>query len=479
WLDLDYIPDNEMDLAGLRQTVVDAVVKRLMSDVPYGVLLSGGLDSSLVSSIAARHMSEATESLQWSKKLHSFSIGIKGAPDLQGARMVADFLGTQHHEFHFTPEEALDALPDVVYHLESYEQVRASVPMYLLSRKIKSMGVKMVLSGEGADETLGGYLYFHQAPDREEYHRECVRKTTRLHQWDVLRANKSTQAWGVEARCPFLDKAFLEAVMNLDPSVKMIDMEHKPDGVNPKMEKWVLRKAFDTPEDPYLPESILWRQKEQFSDGVGYDWVDGLKEHAEKEVTDAELANAAERFPDNPPETKEYYLLRSIFEEHFPERCGLETVPVGKSIACSTPEAVSWNPEWEKSVGDISGRAVGVHVASGGFSVNQSAKEEHSLNGAGDEGKASELDMTTMSDLGMHVAHHPARRPHSVQERCSRALRHKSLSHLSARKSMIGVSVAKGPKSLQSQAPSSTARPLPAAASGKSCLMRLKASVAI
>ena len=342
--------------------------------MPFGVLLSGGLDSSLVTSIAVRHGKLATNALSWSNKVHSFSIGIKGAPDLAAARKVAAFLGTEHHEFTFTPQEALDALPDVIWHLETFEQVRASVPMYLLSRKIKAMGVKMVLSGEGADEIFGGYLYFHKAPNPEELHKECVRKTTRLHQWDVLRANKSTQAWGLEARVPFLDRAFLELCMNIDPGEKMCDRGFKPDGVHPKLEKYILRKAFDDPVNPYLPAEVLWRQKEQFSDGVGYDWVDGLKAYAESEVTDAQFAARAERFPFNPPETKEYYMLRSIFESRFPEKSALDTVPFGKSIACSTPEAIAWDPKWATTAGDISGRAVDVHDAASGFQLEQDAQ---------------------------------------------------------------------------------------------------------
>jgi asparagine synthase (glutamine-hydrolysing) len=369
WLDENVIPSTPADLSVLRATLINAVVKRLMADVPFGVLLSGGLDSSLVTAIAVRHGKSATNSLAWSEKVHSFSIGIKGAPDLVAARKVASFLGTDHHEFTFTPQEALDALPDVIYHLETFEQVRASVPMYLLARKIKAMGVKMVLSGEGADEAFGGYLYFHKAPSSDEFHRECVRKTTRLHQWDVCRANKSTQAWGLEARVPFLDRDMLELAMNIDPKDKMIDVKDKPDGVHPRLEKYLLRKAFDDPVNPYLPAEVLWRQKEQFSDGVGYDWVDGLKAHAEEEVSDAEFAKRAERFPFNPPETKEYYLLRSIFEEQYPEQSALDTVPFGKSIACSTPEALSWDPKWLTSTGDISGRAVDVHDASGGFTL--------------------------------------------------------------------------------------------------------------
>mmetsp|Transcript_23830 Transcript_23830/g.45382 ORF Transcript_23830/g.45382 Transcript_23830/m.45382 type:complete len:694 (+) Transcript_23830:102-2183(+) len=400
WLDEhNYLPTRPLDEDLLRKTVVNAVVKRMMADVPFGVLLSGGLDSSLVSSIAVRHVKEASNSVAWSQKIHSFTIGLEGAPDLEAARAVADHIGTEHHEFHFTVEEALDAIPDVVYHLESFEQVRASVPMFLLSRKIKALGVKMVLSGEGADETLGGYLYFHKAPDAHEFHKECVRKTTRLHQWDVMRANKSTLAWGLEARVPFLDKEVLEVTMNLDPKEKMIDMNDKPDGVHPRMEKYALRKAFDTPGNPYLPESVLWRQKEQFSDGVGYDWVDGLKEYAELEVSDEQFASRAERFPDNPPETKEYYMLRALFEKYYPEPCALDTVPQGKSIACSTPEAVAWVPEWSKSVGDISGRAVNVHDSSDSFDLKDSMDE-----GDAKVPKTNEEYLATLEELSISDA---------------------------------------------------------------------------
>jgi len=427
--DEEYVPDTPLDLAHLRETVVDAVVNRLMTDVPFGVLLSGGLDSSLITSITVRHMKEAKnryrppgameeteaevegkmaeveallakggldggveaalkDTLQLQKsvlkhlkegeRVMSFSIGIKGAPDLQNGRAVAEFLGTDHHELYFTPQEALDALPDVVYHLESWEQVRASVPMYLMSRKIKALGVKMVLSGEGADELFGGYLYFHEAPSPAEFHKECVRKTTRLHQWDVLRANKSTMAWGLEARTPLLSQQVCDVAMNMDPQHKMIDMSKRDADGKPFMEKYALRKAFDCPDDPYLPASVLWRQKEQFSDGVGYDWVDSLRDYAEAEVSDEQFARRAERFPHEPPATKEYYLLRSLFEEHFVTGKGngasaTATVPTGKSIACSTPEALAWNPEWEKSAGDISGRAVGVHDASAGFVLEEDA----------------------------------------------------------------------------------------------------------
>ena len=376
----DYIPERRANLKDLRETVVNAVRDRLMADVPYAVLLSGGLDSSLITSIAVRERKNASNTFGKDEKVHSFSIGIKGAPDLIAAKKVADQLGTIHHEIHFTPEEALDALPDMIWHLETFEQVRASVPMYLLSRAIKSMGFKMVLSGEGADELFGGYLYFHKAPSAEEFHKECVRKTTRLHQWDVLRANKSTMAWGIEVRTPMLSQAVCDYAMNTSPEDKMIDIEKTDEDGRPILEKYLLRKAFDTPDDPYLPEEVLWRQKEQFSDGVGYDWVDGLAEYADKMVSDEEFANAAYRFPKEPPTTKEYYLLRSIFEEHFVTGlengdCAYATCPFGKSIACSTPEAVSWDPEWEKSVGDISGRAVaGVHVAADKFNLKADAK---------------------------------------------------------------------------------------------------------
>jgi asparagine synthase (glutamine-hydrolysing) len=359
WLiEPQYVPSKQTTPEEVRQSLVKAVEKRMTHDVPFGVLLSGGLDSSLVTAIAAKHaFSDPSE-------LHSFSIGLEGAPDLLEARRVAAFVGTHHHEFNFTTEEALDAIPDVVYHLESWEQIRASVPMFLLARKIKALGFKMVLSGEGADETFGGYLYFHEAPSANEFHAECVRKTARLHQWDVMRANKSPHAWGVEARVPFLDMGVLDLVMNTDPKLKMINMNEKPDGAHSRMEKYLLRKAFDCPDDPYLPDTVLWRQKEQFSDGVGYDWVDALQECANTAITDSMFAKREQRFKFSPPSTKEYYMLRSMFESYFPEECASRTVPVGKSIACSTPEAIAWKEEWMKITGDISGRAVGAHQAS-------------------------------------------------------------------------------------------------------------------
>lgn len=364
WMDLARIPQPEGPKLGLlKGTLIKSVVKRLMSDAPLGMLLSGGLDSSLVASIAVRHIKESNNAYNKNERLNTFCIGIKGAPDLAAAREVADFLGTNHHEFHFTLEEGIDAMRDLIWHTESFEQVRAAVPMYLLARKIKALGIKVVLSGEGADEIFGGYLYFHKAPSPKEFHKETVRKITRLHQWDVMRANKAPFAWGLESRVPFLDKDFLAVAMNIDPAEKMCDMSVKPDGMHPKMEKYILRKAFDDRVCPYLPESVLFRQKEQFSDGVGYNWVDGLKRYADKVVTDQMWAQRKQRFPIDPPRTREYYVLRSLFAEQFPSEAALLTVPRGLSVACSTPEAVEWDPEW-KDMHEISGRAIGVHCAS-------------------------------------------------------------------------------------------------------------------
>lgn len=329
-----------------------------MTDVPYGVLLSGGLDSSLIAAIAAKHAAMRVEdnekSPAWWPRLHSFSIGLENSPDLKAARQVAEFLGTVHHEFHFTVEEGIDALSDVIYHIETYDvtSIRASTPMYFLSRRIKAMGVKMVLSGEGSDEIFGGYLYFHKAPSPEKFHVETCHKLKLLSKYDCLRANKSALAWGVECRVPFLDREFLDIAMAIDPSEKMIK--------SGRIEKYILRKAFDNKEKPWLPESILWRQKEQFSDGVGYGWIDSLKAHANKEVSDDQLKNAHLRFPHNPPQTKEAYYYRSIFHKHFPSEAAAKTVPGGPSIACSTPAAIEWEKSW-KQLADPSGRAVGVH----------------------------------------------------------------------------------------------------------------------
>ena len=346
----------------LREALEAAVHRQLMSDVPYGVLLSGGLDSSVVAACAARFAGQRVEdedrSAAWWPRLHSFAIGLEGSPDLAAAQVAADALGTVHHGFHYTVQEGLDALSDVIYHIESYDvtSVRASTPMYLLARRIKAMGIKMVLSGEGSDEIFGGYLYFHKAPSPRAFHEETVRKLFDLHRYDCLRANKSMAAWGVEARVPFLDREFLDVAMRFDAAHKMAG-----DG---RIEKHVLRASFAGA----LPDSILWRQKEQFSDGVGYGWIDALKEHAEAEVSDEMLAAAAERFPVNPPQTKEGYVYRAIFERHFPSDAEAATVPGGPSIACSSPAAIAWDPSFAGAA-DPSGRAVaGVHKASDGFS---------------------------------------------------------------------------------------------------------------
>lgn len=361
WHDEDWVPTPPLDLVKLREQFEAAVTRQLMSDVPYGVLLSGGLDSSLVSAIAARICSKRIEDDQkssaWWPKLHSFSVGLKGSPDLIFARQVADYLQTIHHEFIFTVEEGIDALSDVIYHLETYDTttIRASTPMYLMSRKIKCLGVKMVLSGEGSDEMFGGYLYFHKCPNKEEFQKETVRKLKGLYKFDCLRANKSTAAWGVEARVPFLDKEFLDYVMTeINPQDKMCGRNGSD-----RIEKWCLREAFKG----YLPDNVLWRQKEQFSDGVGYSWIDGLKAYAEKQVSDTELANAKHRFPHNTPQTKENFLFRSIFEKHFPQQSAREAVPGGPSVACSTPTALLWDASFQKYA-DCSGRSVaGVHNA--------------------------------------------------------------------------------------------------------------------
>ncbi|RWS12148.1 hypothetical protein B4U79_07546, partial [Dinothrombium tinctorium] len=361
WYD-EHIPSEPLDLVTLQQTLERSVIKRMMCDVPYGVLLSGGLDSSLVASLVCRHSLKRTEdnenSPAWWPQVHTFSIGLKGSPDLKAAKEVADFLHTIHHEFHFTTEEGIDALYDVIYHLETYDvtTVRASTPMFLLSRKIKALGVKMVLSGEGADEIFGGYLYFHFSPSKEAFHVETCKKIKLLSKYDCLRANKATAAWGVEIRVPFLDRDFLDYAMSIDPEEKMVE---KSKG---KGEKWILRKAFDSADNPFLPESILWRQKEQFSDGVGYSWINSLRDYAEKEVSDEQFKTAKYRFPINPPTTKEAYLYRSIFHSHFPQESAAKTVLGGPSIACSTPAAVEWMEDW-KNKADPSGRAVSeVHV---------------------------------------------------------------------------------------------------------------------
>lgn len=351
WTEFDAVKNNEADIELLRKALEEAVHRQLMSDVPYGVLLSGGLDSSIISAIASKYAEKRieTEDQQkaWWPRLHSFAIGLKGSPDLAAAQTVANHLGTVHHTVHFSVQEGLDAIRDVIYHIETYDvtTVRASTPMYLLARVIKSMGIKMVLSGEGADEIFGGYLYFHKAPNAMAFHEETVRKLSKLHLYDCLRANKSLAAWGVEGRVPFLDKEFMDVAMRLNPSEKMTG--------NGRIEKWVLRKAFEN----YLPENIVWRQKEQFSDGVGYNWIDSLKQLVSNIISDEELANAKFRFPINTPQTKEEYYYRSIFSEHFPSTSAALCVPSVPSVACSTPEAIAWDASF-KNMLDPSGRAV-------------------------------------------------------------------------------------------------------------------------
>lgn len=358
WMEYENVKDNPTDLATLRKALEDAVERQLMTDVPYGVLLSGGLDSSVISAIvkkfAALRIENGNKSEAWWPRLHSFAVGLEGSPDLKAAKKVADYIGTVHHELVFTLREGLDAIRDVIYHIETYDvtTVRASTPMYLLARFIKSMGIKMVLSGEGADEIFGGYLYFHKAPSAEEFHKETVRKLSMLHMYDCLRANKSLAAWGVEGRVPFLDKEFLDVAMRINPADKMVTKEHS-------MEKWVVRKAFED----YLPESVAWRQKEQFSDGVGYSWIDQLKQITSEQVSDAEFAAAAKRFPINTPMTKEEYYYRSIYEEHFPSESAAKCVPSLPSVACSTPIALEWDEAFKK-MADPSGRAVKVHNSS-------------------------------------------------------------------------------------------------------------------
>ena len=351
WTSHDAVKDNTSNIVELRKSLEDAVHRQLMSDVPYGVLLSGGLDSSIISAIARKFSAMRIESQDlkeaWWPRLHSFAIGLKGSPDLAAAQKVADHIGTVHHEVVFSIQEGLDALSDVIYHLETYDvtTVRASTPMYLLARVIKSMGVKMVLSGEGADEIFGGYLYFHKAPDAKSFHEETVRKLSKLHLYDCLRANKSLAAWGIEGRVPFLDKEFLEVAMRLNPQDKMVQ--------NGRPEKWILRKTFED----ILPESIVWRQKEQFSDGVGYNWIDSLKKLVSEKVTDAQMNTAKFRFPVNPPLSKEEYYYRTIFNEHFPSDSAAACVPSVPSVACSTPEALAWDSSFS-NINDPSGRAV-------------------------------------------------------------------------------------------------------------------------
>ena len=351
WMDYENVKDNKTSIEDLRKALEDAVHRQLMSDVPYGVLLSGGLDSSVTSAIAKKYAQKRVESNDtkeaWWPQLHSFSVGLEGSPDLAAAKKVADHIGTVHHEIKFTIQEGLDAIKDVIYKLETYDitTIRASTPMYLMARVIKSMGIKMVLSGEGADELFGGYLYFHKAPNAQEFHEETVRKLSKLHMYDCLRANKSLAAWGIEGRVPFLDKEFMDVAMRINPKDKMINSE--------RMEKWVVRKAFED----MLPESVAWRQKEQFSDGVGYSWIDTLKELVEEEITDEQMANAHFRFPIQTPQNKEEYYYRTIFEGHFPSDTAALSVPQEPSVACSTKIALEWDEAF-KNMNDPSGRAV-------------------------------------------------------------------------------------------------------------------------
>jgi len=351
WTDFEAVKENQTSIDELHDALEAAVHRQLMSDVPYGVLLSGGLDSSVTSALAKKYAEKRIESGDtqeaWWPRLHSFSVGLEGSPDLAAAQLVADHIDTVHHEIKFTIQEGLDAIKDVIYNLETYDitTIRASTPMYLMSRVIKSMGVKMVLSGEGADELFGGYLYFHKAPSAEEFHKETVRKLEKLHMYDCLRANKSLAAWGIEGRVPFLDKEFIDVAMRINPEDKMINGE--------RMEKWVIRKAFEQ----YLPESVAWRQKEQFSDGVGYSWIDTLKEVVDQEVSDEQLANAKYKFPIQTPTSKEEFYYRSIFANHFPSDTAALCVPQEASVACSTKIALEWDESF-KNMNDPSGRAV-------------------------------------------------------------------------------------------------------------------------
>ena len=355
WFDYEAVRDNPSSSEEIRQALRAAVKRQLMSDVPYGVLLSGGLDSSVISAVAQqfaeRRVEDDDRSAAWWPRLHSFAVGLRGAPDLEKARKVAEHIGTVHHEINYTIQEGLDAIRDVIYFIETYDvtTVRASTPMYLLARVIKSMGIKMVLSGEGADEIFGGYLYFHKAPSAKEFHEETVRKLSKLYLYDCLRANKSLSAWGVEGRVPFLDKEFLDVAMRTNPEAKMCPGK--------TIEKKIVREAFAD----MLPEAVAWRQKEQFSDGVGYSWIDTLKQITSDQVSDEQMAHAAERFPINPPRNKEEYYYRSIFAEHFPSDSAALTVPSVPSVACSTAEALAWDASF-KNLNDPSGRAVaGVH----------------------------------------------------------------------------------------------------------------------
>ena len=357
WVNYENVSANSTKIESLRDALSKAVKRQLMSDVPYGVLLSGGLDSSITSAVAKIYADKRIESndkkAAWWPTLHSFAVGLDGSPDLKAAKKVADHIGTVHHEIIFTIQEGIDAISDVIYHLETYDvtTVRASTPMFLMARVIKSMGIKMVLSGEGSDEIFGGYLYFHKAPNDKEFHQETVRKLEKLHQYDCLRANKALAAWGIEGRVPFLDKEFMDIAMSINPKDKMIS--------EGRMEKWVLRKAFED----LLPKEVAWRQKEQFSDGVGYSWIDTLKKMVENEISDQKFAQASQRFSVNPPMNKEEYYYRNIFESHFPSKTAAESVPSVPSVACSSPIALKWDASFQGK-NDPSGRAIVTHQES-------------------------------------------------------------------------------------------------------------------
>ena len=357
WENYDNVSNNLTEIEHLRNALSKAVKRQLMSDVPYGVLLSGGLDSSITSAVAKIYADKRIESndkkTAWWPTLHSFAVGLEGSPDLKAAKKVADYIGTVHHEIIFTIQEGIDAIRDVIYHLETYDvtTIRASTPMFLMARVIKSMGIKMVLSGEGSDEIFGGYLYFHRAPNDKEFHNETVRKLDKLHQYDCLRANKALAAWGIEGRVPFLDKDFMDVAMSINPKDKMISEQ--------RMEKWVLRKAFED----LLPKEVAWRQKEQFSDGVGYSWIDTLKEMVENEISNEIFTNASQKFPVNPPMNKEEYYYRNIFESHFPSKAAAESVPSVPSVACSSPVALKWDASFQGK-NDPSGRAIVTHQES-------------------------------------------------------------------------------------------------------------------
>jgi len=352
WQNFEAVKNNQSSIEQLHDALEAAVERQLMADVPYGVLLSGGLDSSIISAVAMKIAAKQSANAggAWGNQLHSFAVGLIGSPDLAAARLVANHIGTIHHEIHFTVQEGLDAIRDVIYHIETYDvtTIRASTPMYLLARVIKSMGVKMVLSGEGADEIFGGYLYFHKAPSAEEFHKETVRKIDKLHLYDCLRANKSLASWGVEGRVPFLDKEFMDIAMRLNPADKMCGRNG-----GGKMEKWILRKAFES----YLPESVAWRQKEQFSDGVGYNWIDTLRAMTTELVSDEQMLKINETYPINPPMNKEEYYYRTIFTDFFPSDAASQCVPSVPSVACSTPIALEWDAAF-KNLNDPSGRSV-------------------------------------------------------------------------------------------------------------------------